>query len=354
MAILKELLLYNFRNYKRAKISLSPEINIFVGPNGHGKTNCLESIALLIAGKSFRTSYLKELITHQKEHFIIQAHFEKNGIDQSLQIDYSPTKKTIHYNDTKYISFLPLIGVLNGVFFSAFQNQLVKGSPSIRRRFLDLQTAQIDPLYLHHLSRYSKALKERNILLKKRKLNSIELYEELLSKSAPYITLKRQAVLESLQASLDSTTDFQFEKISLKYLNGMNFKEKDFLNAYQKNREKELHYGSSLVGPHRDDILFYLNQKETKKFASEGQVQTFITSIYLAEYQRLLKETEQKPIFCIDDIGQSLDQNRLNTLYQSLDQMGQVFITLPHRPNYNFKSNVKIFEVNNGSITQKD
>lgn len=359
MAHIKRLSLFNFRNYQRAELELGPRLNLFIGKNGQGKTNCLESIALLIAGKSFRTPHLKELIYHEQNEFRVEAHFERYEIEQSLYVQYTPKKKKLRYNETSHASFIPLIGLLQGVYFSGYQNQLIKGSPSLRRRFLDLQCSQLDPLYLHHLRRYQRALKERNTLLKERNTTSIELYEELLSQSAPYLIEKRREALKELeklaQAKHLALTKLP-DTLEFLYLTHASFSDKPitpplFLEALKKEKNKDLKFGYTSVGPHKDDLQFNLNKLDAKKFASEGQIQSLITALYLAEYERLLQNSDQTPLFCIDDIGQNLDQSRLHSLYQILDQMGQVFITTPELPTYSFKSPVKIFEIESGRVT---
>jgi DNA replication and repair protein RecF len=362
MAYLKSLFLFQFRNYERAEIHLGPHINLFIGKNGQGKTNCLEAIALLIAGKSFRTSHLKELMYHEKSEFALEAIFDRYCIEQTLLIHYTDHKKQMRYNEKLYSSFVPLIGLLQGVYFSSYQNQLIKGAPSIRRRFLDLQCSQIDPLYLHHLRRYQTALKERNVLLKEKQTKSLELYDVLMAESAPYLLEQRKKALKELQ-KLAQEKHYKLTKlndqIEFIYLTHPRFDStvttpELFLEVITKERGKDLKLGYSSTGPHRDDLLFNLNGSDAKKFASEGQIQSLITALYLAEYQRLLNNTDETPLFCIDDIGQNLDASRLQSLYEMLDQMGQVFITTPELPSYTFKGSVQLFEIDQGQIRARN
>ncbi len=357
MAHLNYLSLWNFRNYSKATLPLSPKINLFIGQNGQGKTNCLEAITLLISGKSFRTSFLNELVLHGESFFSIQAHFIRHGIEQSLRLNYSPQKKQMQHNETVHSSFAPLIGLMQGVFFSGFQNQLIKGAPNLRRRFLDLQSAQIDPLYLHHLRRYQQALKERNVLLRARKERGLELYEELMSLSAPYLIEQRMSALEELERLAQvKHEELTGKKESFKIVYQMHpiFSKapssEEFLIALKRQRQKDLRMGVTSLGPHKDDLHFYLKDYEAKKYASEGQIQSLITSLYLSEYQRLLNKSNETPLFCVDDIGQNLDGERLHKLYHLLDQMGQVFITTPKMPDYSFKGPVQVFEIQNGEV----
>lgn len=356
MAYLKTLALKNFRNYGSAHIALSPKLNFFIGQNGQGKTNLLEAITLLVAGKSFRTNFLKEIIRYDESAFDLSASYISYEIEHTLRLFYSPTRRELTSNETTYSSFSPLIGGLQGVFFSGYQNNLVKEAPSGRRRFLDFQCAQLNPLYLHHLKRYHQALKARNLLLKQRKVQLLGYYEQLLADSAPYLVLERKkAVIELEELSQEKQKAFipKKEKLSLIYESSLDVEEpkvSDFIEAYQKTRTKDLRYGHTSIGPHKDDLLILLDNKEAKKFASEGQIQSLIISLYLAEYDRILQQTREKPLFCVDDIGQNLDSARLQSFYEILDTMGQVFITTQQRPTTSLRSDVQFFEIQSGSI----
>lgn len=357
MTHLKSLHLHQFRNYKDARAEFGPKINFFLGQNGQGKTNCLEAIALLISGKSFRASYLKDLTMHKKPSFHLRAHFVKNDIEQSLEVHYSPTQKKVVHNETSYASFLPLIGVLQGVVFAGIFDELIKGSPQIRRRFLDLQNAQVDPLYIHHLSHFQKALKERNFLLRQRKTNAIEIYEDLMSKSAPYIISKRMKNLDEIEERMQSIHEELSglrQKVSLKYSSSMLEEKSSSFSLckmlLEKSRLKDQILGYTQHGPHKDEIGVYLEGQSAKKYASEGQIQTLTTALYLAEYERLLHKSEELPIFCVDDLGQNLDPSRLHRLLEKLENMGQVFITSPRLPSYTFKHPLKVFEIVDGEI----
>lgn len=357
MTHLKSLQLYQFRNYKDAKVEFGPKINFFLGKNGQGKTNCLEAIALFISGKSFRANYLRDLTMHKKPSFHLKAHFVKNEIEQSLEVHYSPSQKKVIHNETSYASFLPLIGVLQGVVFAGIFDQLIKGSPQIRRKFLDLQNAQVDPLYIHHLSHFQKALKERNFLLRQNKIKSIEIYEDLMSKSAPYLISKRMQNLQEIEEKMQSIHEELSglkQKVILKYSSTML---EDKTSSFslcklllQKSRLKDQILGYTQHGPHKDEVGIYLEGQNAKKYASEGQIQTLMTALYLAEYERLLHKSAEIPIFCVDDLGQNLDPNRLNRLIEKLENMGQVFITTPKLPSYTFKHPVKVFEIDDGDI----
>lgn len=359
MARLHYLSLHQFRNYKKASIYLGPKINLFIGKNGQGKTNCLEAIALLIAGKSFRTSFFKEMILNNEEAFEIQAVFERHDLEQTLSVQYHPQRRRLKHNETVYASLVPLIGLLQGVFFSSYQNALVRGTPSVRRRFLDLQCSQIDPLYLHHLKRYQKALKDRNLFLKQKNLSHLYPYDVLLAQSAPYLIEKRLKALKELEPLVKKhlleltgqSEPFSFEYLfSVKEMNPLVSHFEGFKTLYEKYRSKDARFGLTHLGPHKDDLFMLLQNLEAKKFASEGQVQSLIHALYFAEYDRLKQASEELPLFCIDDVGQNLDQSRRNKLYQKLEGLGQVFLSTPEMPDYSFQTDVRAFEVKEGTL----
>ncbi len=327
---LLSLYLRNFRNYEEAFVPFSPKLNYIYGENAQGKTNLLEAIHLLITGRSFRTHHLTDLIRFGTEAFYIEAHFEKNGVEQVLKLTFNREGRSIIHNATHIPALSALLGILNGVIISPEDHELVKGGPASRRQFLDLQIACENPLYLYHLSRYLKAMKQRNFLLKRRKLENCAIWEEQMAESASYLTLKRQATIGQL--TQEKALRSQVDEISLNYSTlaplDQNLKSY-FISQYEKQRPREAELGSTLTGPHRDDLLIYLHGHEARHFASEGQTRSCVTSLRLAQWARLKRLTEETPLLCIDDIGISLDEGREQKLYEELDSLGQVFITSP-------------------------
>jgi len=178
-----------------------------------------------------------------------------------------------------------------------------------------------------------------------------------MSLSAPYLIEQRMIALSELEQLAQikhQELTGQKECFKIVYQMHATFSKPptndEFLKALKTHRQKDLRMGFTSLGPHKDDILFYLKDYEAKKYASEGQIQSLITSLYLSEYQRLLNKSNETPLFCVDDIGQNLDGDRLQKLYHLLDQMGQVFITTPKLPDYSFKGPVQIFEIHDGEI----
>jgi DNA replication and repair protein RecF len=299
--------------------------------NGSGKSNLLEAIFLLSTGKSFRTSSLPDLIQHEKETFSVKALFYKEGIDHSMTFTLSPPGKKIFYNDTSYTSFNPLLGIIPSVFLSPEDISILMGGPSERRRFLDLHLASIDPLYLHHLGRYQRALKQRNLLLKTQQ-KGLSIWEELMAVSASYIIDKRCDLIKKLQEHshpflLHLSKDA--EPLTIQYMHTLPLCRKEYEKKWEEMRPKEHLLKMTLVGPHRDDISFSTQEKELKNYASEGQKRCALAALRLAEWQIIKQKSSINPIFGVDDFGVHLDKTRSSLLWDLLQDMGQVFLTAP-------------------------
>lgn len=330
--ILKELRLINFRNYEKEKVSFSPEVNIIEGPNGHGKTNLLEAIFFLSFGRSFRTNTLAEILMHGKGSFAIEALFERDNMSQRLLIQYEKGTRKLQYNDTNYPNFSQLLGLIPSVIYSPSDIELIIGAPQIRRRFLNLHLAQIDPLYVFHLTRYSKALKQRNLLLKRKKPDTIVIWEEEMAKSAEYLVTMRQKLLEDLSSYLlpyyEQLVPIQ-EELKVEYAPSLLGDTDTFQKHWEKSRKREMEIGNTMAGPHRDDWTVIRDGQNAKNYASEGQKRSIIAAIKLAEFQRLKERSHITPIFCIDDFGIHLDEHRISLFKEQLVHMGQVFLSTP-------------------------
>ncbi len=326
--LLKSLYLKNFRSYREAEFSFSKGINLIHGKNGEGKTNLLEAIYLFSTGRSFRQAKFQDLIQHNQTYFYIEAEFEKDQVHQTLKIGFDKNKRKITYNRTELPSLSHLLGILPSVLYSPSDISLVSGTPTERRRFLNIQIAQTDPLYIHHLRCYHKAMKQRNHLLKNRQTTSIESWEAQMAHSAVYLIEKRQDRLKSLH---DVALNYQEEPLAIKYRPSLSSNvAEEIAGAYKQHREKELMYGSSLIGPHRDDFLLMSDQKAAKTFSSEGQKRSLISAIKFSEYHLLKSLTGQSPLLGIDDFGLHLDPIRMSQKHLMLKEFSQVFLTSPY------------------------
>lgn len=328
---LEVLYLHDFRSYEKQTFVFSPLVNKIHGENAQGKTNLLEAIYLLSTGRSFRTPHLADLIRYGEKQFYLEASFSKEGLSQTLKISFDGSSRFLQYNETSYATFTPLLGLLPHVLYAPEDVALIVGAPAERRRFLDLHIAQSDPTYIFHLARYFKAMKQRNYLLRRQESASLSSWEALMAVSASYVIEKRKAALTALNPYIDTfmreLSDGQ-EELEIKYRSS--FRETTpFCEQYEKERKREMEMGCTLIGPHRDELLFTLNKKEAKSFSSEGQKRCLIASLRLAQWKHLAQVCCLSPFMSIDDFGIHLDAKRQLFLHKQLTDLGQVFLTTP-------------------------
>ncbi len=331
---LRSLYLKNFRIYEEAYFEFGPHINMICGANAVGKTTILEALYLLMAGRSFRTTQTADLIKNGASGFYIEASFVKYGITQNLKFSYEGKERKIVYNSTCLQSSGHLIGLLQGVLHVPDDVQLVKGSPLLRRHFLDLQIAQTDPLYIHHLTRYNRAMRQRNVLLRGKNPATLDMWEKEMAVASAYITQQRSNTvghLSKLSSQLHHDLVGTHECFALQYKTDV----KDFgslreyyIDLFKKHRNREMDLGITLYGPHKDDLLIELDQTEARYFASEGQQRSCVSTLRMAEWMRLKNIGEEAPLFFIDDLGISLDSDRRRKLLGYLTDLNQVFLTL--------------------------
>ena len=304
--------------------AFSPGMNCIIGPNARGKTSLLEALYLLICGRSLRSHDLKEAILKEEEAFAVEAHFAKLSVPQTLSFWQHRDKRALTCNKTPLPSLNSLIGLLPGVLLLPQDLQLLLGPPQVRRQFLDLQLSQGDPLYLHHLCRYTHALAERNRLLKRKERRSLSVWETLLLQSGLYLQKARTRLIDELLPFLRS----YHEKISGEEAPlQLEYRPSILKESWEPYRAREEMLGYTLFGPHRDDWVLFLHHLEARLFASEGQMRSVIAALRLSQWQRLAQHLQLPPLLLIDDLGQSLDDQRRERFSSLLSSFGQVFLT---------------------------
>jgi DNA replication and repair protein RecF len=336
---LKHLLLKNFRNYTDAEVAFSESINVIQGENGQGKTNLLEAIYLISTGRSFRAHALSNLISFGKQFFYLEAEFHKDAVTQCIKVYYDDNTRKVQYNAVAHTTFTSLLGILPSVLHSPEDVSLISGSPAERRRFLDIHIAQTDPLYLHHLGHYFKAMKQRNHLLRSKSDEAIGSWEQMMAESASYLVLKRSQAVDTLKSSASKWVNIlsrNLDTIQLTYHCSPSIlpTERDlvshFQRAWQKNRPREMLFGSTQIGPHRDDLLIHLTDRSAKTFSSEGQKRSCVSALRFAQWEHMEHALGYPPMLGIDDFGIQLDQERQLQLQSHLPQFHQVFLTSPN------------------------
>lgn len=326
---IKSLYLRNFRNYGEAELHFSPKLNLFYGENAQGKTNLLEAISLISTGRSFRTVKLQELICEGASFFFLEAKIWKNGFEHTVKVAFDGVTKQLTLDGNSYSTLQHLLGLAPSVFFIPSDAELADGSPAMRRRFLNLHLAQCDPLYIHHLSRYWRAMKQRNAQLRSSDWSAIECWEKEMAESASYLWKARQELLCRLEEPLKSYGQFlssEREHYQIQH----HFPSPDaYLAQLQKNRPREKQLGMTLSGPHRDDFHLLINGKAAGIFASEGQKKSVAFGLRMAQWGLLTKSVEGPVLLCIDDLGVHLDAIRKALFSKTVEELGQVFVTAP-------------------------
>ncbi len=333
---LRSLHLRQFRQYGETHFEFHPTLNLICGPNAQGKTTILEAIHCLMIGRSFRQATQRDLIQMGTHAFYLEAIFHKHGVDQQLRLYTNGTTRHIHHNDTLLPNLSHLVGLMQGAVMTPDDVHLVKGPPLARRQFLDLQLAQANPLYLHHLSRYVKAMRQRNQLLKDRTTVSIESWEYEMAHAAAYLHSQRRIGVEALHmhaATFHSYLTKGTERLSLEYRSDIpqgTFEHEMtpvYLAQFQKNRPREMALGYTLHGPHKDDIWIGINGVDVRHYASEGQQRSCTAALHVGAWERLKETTTEAPLVMIDDVGISLDGSRRERLLDRLLSLGQLFVT---------------------------
>ena len=337
--IVKSLNLYNFRNYSHFVIDFSQDINILIGNNGQGKTNLIEAIYLLSVGKSFRSHVNKQMIMFDNEFARVEGKVISNSKQRNLEIILGSNFKNAKIDNQDIHKISEFVGLLNVVVFIPDDLYLVKGNPSNRRRFIDLEISKISPIYLFNLSKYSNLLKERNKYLKiLNKKNSsgdeyLEVLDEQLSKLQVELIKKRLQFINRLDQKVSSIyqkiAQKDNESIKLRYScflkDDLNYE--NILNLYRKNHSRDIKYMQSHIGIHKDDLKIYMNDNDACLYASQGQQRTIVLSLKIALIELIKEEIGEYPVLLLDDVLSELDKTRKNMLLDILNQKIQTFIT---------------------------
>ncbi|MEG0294765.1 DNA replication/repair protein RecF [Enterococcus sp.] len=341
---LNELQIKNFRNYDEAHLTFDKNLVIFLGENAQGKTNLLESIFVLSMTRSHRTAQEQELIGWEQENAYIKGVIQKKHTTVPLEILLTKKGRKTKVNHIEQKKLSSYVGQMNVILFAPEDLSLVKGSPQLRRRFLDMEIGQINPIYLYDLVQYQKILKQRNQYLKQlfEKKQTDELYLDVLTEQlvefGSKIFLARQFFVRRLEHwanQLHHQISQGKEQLAIEYVSSLPLTDHtdlatiktDFLAALTKNRDKERYRQMTTVGPHRDDLIFLINQKNVQTFGSQGQQRTTALSVRLAEIDLIQEETGEYPILLLDDVMSELDDSRQLHLLKTIENKVQTFLT---------------------------
>lgn len=357
--IVRSLELKEYRNYEQVNLQFDDGINILYGENAQGKTNILEAIYLGGTTKSHRGSKDREIIRFGKDEAHVRLNIEKNKISHRIDMHLKKNKAKGVAIDTIPIKRQgELFGMLNLVFFSPEDLNIIKNGPGERRRFLDLELCQLDKIYMHHLTNYNKALAQRNYLLKqigvnRNLLDTLYIWDAKLIEHGSIIIDTRKSFINrinSLIYPIHKKLTGGREELFIKYEPNVNREE--FEEKLIKGHERDLYLKMTGIGPHRDDMLFLFDNTDIRRFGSQGQQRTAALSLKLAELELVKDVIKENPVLLLDDVLSELDRNRQNYLLDSIGDI-QTIITctgleefISHRFRYD-----RIFHVANRKVT---
>ena len=362
-----KLVLRNYRNYEQLEVDFTSNVNIFIGENAQGKTNILEAIYLGAVGRSHRTAEDDDLVKWEQDSASVDLFFTRHSVDNKVGFRLIKGRnKEILFNDFP-IKPREVIGSLTAVLFSPEDLWLIKGAPALRRRFLDTEISQAVPLYYRNLLQYTRVVNQRNHLLKKiheRKAQPelLDSWDEQLTKLAVFLVAKRlEAVkkLGMLAKLMHRRLTGSRENLALAYyLAGMEggAAPADLYGWYRgklaQDRATDIARGSTSVGPHRDDVILRVNDKELRNFGSQGQQRTGILALKLAELEFLKSETGEYPVLLLDDVMSELDGLRREQLLSFIRDRIQTFITATDAALFPAMKAGRYYRVNAGTITE--
>jgi len=329
--------LKNFRNYHDCSVEFDPFINILIGQNAQGKTNLLEAIYILSLSKSFKTNVIEELIYFQEDFAKIHGCIETNQKKMNLDIVFSHLGKKAMINHKEIRKTSDYVGYLNVVLFIPEDLMLIKGSPRLRRKLMDMEISKISPIYMYNLNKYNNLLKERNKYLKllhdqhQKADDYLEVLSEQMAKIQIDLIKKRIEFVDLLNEISSTMYDYialHKEKLRLQYKS--TYKEisyESILGKYQKNYQRDILYGQTNDGIHKDDMLMFLNDNDATLYASQGQQRSIVLAIKIALLELIKKEIGEYPILLLDDVLSELDDVRKTKLLNLIQGKVQTFLT---------------------------
>lgn len=368
--ILRKIKLVNFRNYKTFNINFQKNINIIIGDNAQGKTNILESIYTLALTKSYRTTNDSNLIRLNQEKFIITGEIKDDKVFKKLSLELYKNNKVARINDNVINKISDYIGNLYVILSSPDDLQMIKGSPSERRNFLNIEISQLSSNYIKKYNEFNKILKMRNDYLKLLYTNSLGDYNYLeiltnnlidrevdiyierynfINKINENITeiYKNITNIKDLKIVYETNVEFSnFDPVEIKRI---------LKDKYKKNQQREISMGMTIYGPHRDDFTFTIENNDIKIFGSQGQQKLAFIALKFSEIPIFEDKTGTKPIILLDDIFSELDKTKKNKLIQYINDDYQVIITSNDTKDISKKilNDANIYKVKDGKIIEK-
>lgn len=367
---IEQISIRDYRNYEHLTLQFENKVNVIIGENAQGKTNLMEAIYVLAMARSHRTPKDKELIRWDQSFAKVEGHLKNRNGPIHMEVVFSQKGKKVKINKLEKKRLSDYIGTCNIIMFAPEDLNLVKGSPQVRRRFLDMEMGQIHSVYLYHLSQYHKILKQRNqwlkdVLTQRKKPDTtmLDVMTDQLIDSACHVLEKRFAFVKKLETwaqPIHKQISRGKELLEVKYVPSIHVSEEMDLSTmrivieeeFQRLRDRELKRGTTLAGPHRDDLQFFVNDRDIQVFGSQGQQRTTALSIKLAEIELIYEKVGEYPILLLDDVLSELDDYRQSHLLNTIQGKVQTFVTTTSVDGINHRTlqEAKIYKVHDGKI----
>ncbi|MGL1935607.1 MAG: DNA replication/repair protein RecF [Fibrobacterales bacterium] len=358
---IERLSLTQFRNYSSVTVPLTRGINTIIGPNGHGKTNLLEALYTVTQGHSFRTSKILECIGWNEPHCVVRAEgFVGNRpLAQSYKLT-TKNKKQVKVNNQESAQLSQLIGSFCVVPIVSNDIEMVQGAPANRRKFMDSVIAQHSLSFLQTLKDYNRTLKQRNALLKAERERTPlwETLTEQLVRLGSDVILTRKRFIDTLSPTCSrfyETVSGAAEELTLGYHTSITQEIDEgslkhlFLNKLIAKSRVEFELGSTLYGPHKDDVTLQLNGHDARTFGSQGQCRSIALTLRFAAAHMLEDRVGEAPILLLDDIFAELDNNRRLAVGNLISHHAQVLVATPHREDLPFATD-SVIEIVKGDL----
>lgn len=361
--LLESLEVSNFRNLQ-GRIEFEAGLNIFIGENGHGKTNWLEAVSVLASARSFRTAKLQEVVSFGTDLAIVHGMVrESPEILRKLQVAIHGNTKTLSVNDKKE-TVHRYLGQLHAIVFNADELEIVRGTPDARRRFLDVGIVSLHPPFIQVFTDYNRVIKQKNSLLQRARDEKYSLektsgllipWNEQLTKLAAKVHRARTRFVERINEVLEKKL-FAREELTIRYQSSLEGKgdltdvETLIAERLSLRVHAETVAGYSLIGTHRDDMELMFDGHDLRKFGSAGQQRSALLLLQLANIAVYHATRGEYPLFLIDDIDAELDYRRIGQLLEYLDGKTQTFVTTSKDSFVErFGAAAAVFKVENGT-----
>ena len=352
--IIKSLSCRNFRNIEKTEIYPDGKMNVICGDNAQGKTNIIEAIWLFTGAKSFRTNKDSELLKFGEEKGEIEINYISGGIENTAKIEITD-KKTAFFNGKKIGGAASLAGKFKAFIFSPDDLSIVKAGPSVRRKFLNTAIGQLYPSYISLLKDYNRAVLQRNHIIKDFKYDGslsvmLDVFEKELEEKGEKIIHTRKRfikVIEEFLPEIYKGISSGKEKLEIKY--NCSFEGEKLSELLKKRRSENMYTGTTDVGPHRDDLEFFINGSDVRSFGSQGQMRSVALALKLAEGEVINKISGEYPVCLLDDVMSELDPARQNYILNHISER-QSFLTCCDSLNTEKLKKGKIFTVKKGDV----